>query len=320
MARFLVTGGAGFIGSHLANALVANGDQVRVLDDLSTGYPENLDEVQDRIDFVEGDVADPDVVARVMVDVDYVLHHAALASVPRSIDDPWLNHRINVNGTLGLLMAAREVGVKRFVLASSAAIYGESEETPKLESMPPTPLSPYAASKLIGEQYCYQFTASNWVPTVCLRYFNIFGPRQDPGSDYAAVVPIFIQQLLDGVAPLIHGDGDQTRDFTYIDNVVSANLLAIRQDDAVGGVFNIGCGGSYSVNALFQRLAANVSPGAEARHVESRAGDVRISEASIERARECLGYEPTVSFDAGLDRTCSWFQANPDRARRRTSA
>ncbi|MBZ0267883.1 NAD-dependent epimerase/dehydratase family protein, partial [bacterium] len=249
MARFLVTGGAGFIGSHLVHALVANGDAVRVLDDLSSGYLENLEDVRNRIDLVEGDVADRGAVGRAMQGVEYVLHHAALASVPKSIDDPWLNHRINVDGTLALLMAGREAGIKRLVLASSAAIYGDGEESPKLETMPPTPISPYATSKLIGEQYCGQFTACGWVSATCLRYFNIFGPRQDPASDYAAVVPIFVHKLLEGHAPVIHGDGEQTRDFTYVENVVRANLLAVSNDAAAGGVYNIGCGGSYSVNA-----------------------------------------------------------------------
>jgi UDP-N-acetylglucosamine/UDP-N-acetyl-alpha-D-glucosaminouronate 4-epimerase len=320
VARFLVTGGAGFIGSHLVHALAANGDAVRVLDDLSSGYLENLEDVRSRIELVEGDVSDRAAVARAMSGVGYVLHHAALASVPRSIDDPWLNHRINVDGTLALLMAAREAGVRRFVLASSAAVYGDGEETPKREDMPPRPVSPYATSKLIGEHYCGQFTACGWVPAVCLRYFNIFGPRQDPGSDYAAVVPIFVNTLLEGRAPVIHGDGEQTRDFTYIDNVVHANLLAVSNDAAVGGVFNIGCGGSYTVNALYDRVASSLAPGVRPEHAGPRAGDVRASEASIERARRDLGYEPVVGFEEGLDRTCRWFRANPERARRSTSA
>ncbi|GJM45179.1 MAG: GDP-mannose 4,6-dehydratase [Gemmatimonadota bacterium] len=320
MARFLVTGGAGFIGSHLVRGVLAGGDRVRVLDDLSSGYSENLSEVSDRVDFHRGDVSDPAAVSKAVDGVDYILHHAALASVPRSVEDPWLNHRINVDGTLALLMAARDSGVKRMVLASSAAIYGDDEISPKHEGLPPRPISPYATSKLIGEQYCAQFTACGWVSTVCLRYFNIFGPRQDPGSDYAAVVPIFLNTLLQGKAPVIYGDGGQTRDFTHVDNVVHANLLAVARDSAAGGVFNIGCGGSYSVNQLYERLSANLAPGVAARYVDTRAGDVRVSEASIERARRELGYEVQTGFDEGLESTCEWFRAHPDRARKGASA
>jgi nucleoside-diphosphate-sugar epimerase len=316
LATFLVTGAAGFIGSHLASAVRAGGDRVRVLDNLSSGFEENLEAIGDDVDVIRGDVADPDAVRRAMVGVDYVLHHAALASVPKSVEDPGLNHRTNVDGTLNLLLAARDAGVKRFVLASSAAIYGDGPESPKRESMPPAPLSPYAAAKLIGEVYCSQFTAAGWVDSVCLRYFNIFGPRQDPASDYAAVVPIFIRKLLDGETPRIHGDGGQTRDFTYVDNVVRANLLAVERPSAVGRVFNIGCGGSYSVNELFQRIAEHVAPGARAEYTESRAGDVRVSSAAIDEARQGLGYEPVVGFEEGLERTCRWFRENPDRARK----
>ncbi len=316
MATFLVTGGAGFIGSHLASAVHQNGDRVRVLDDLSSGFEENLEAIGSGVDVVRGDVADRKAVGRAMDGVDYVLHHAALASVPQSVENPDLNHRSNVDGTLNLLLAARENGVKRFVLASSAAIYGDDPSSPKRESMDPAPLSPYAAAKLIGEVYCSQFTAAGWVDAVCLRYFNIFGPRQDPASDYAAVVPIFIRKLLDGETPLIHGDGEQTRDFTYVDNVVRANLLALEKPDAPGGVFNIGCGGSFSVNELFRLIADQVSPGASADHTEPRAGDVRVSSACIDKARETLDYDPVVGFEEGLTATCRWFRENPDRARK----
>ena len=308
MARVLVTGGAGFNGSNLVDALLANGDSVRVLDDFSSGYEENLAHVFDRIEVLRADIADPAACARGMEGTDYVLHAAALASVPASVEDPVRNHRVNVDGTLALLLAARAAGVKRFVLASSAAIYGDGPESPKLESMPPRPLSPYAAAKLIDEVYCRQFTEAGWLDCVCLRYFNIFGPRQDPASDYAAVVPIFIRKVLDGDAPVIYGDGEQTRDFTFVANVVSANLLAVERDSAVGGVFNIGCGGSYSVKDLFARVREALGSDLEPVHESVRAGDVKISEASIEAARECLGYEPAVGFAEGLALTCAWFR------------
>jgi nucleoside-diphosphate-sugar epimerase len=318
VAKFLVTGGAGFIGSNLVDALVADGNDVRVLDDLSTGRLENLAAVRDRIELIEGSITDPSLVARAMRGVDYVFHEAALASVPQSIADPVRNHEVNVNGTVSLLLAARENGVKRFVLASSAAIYGDGEASPKLESFEPEPVSPYASAKLIGEVYCRQFSAGGWLPTVCLRYFNIFGPRQDPGSDYAPVVPIFIQCRIEGRPATIYGDGGQTRDFTYVDNVVRANLRAIESKAAVGGVFNIGCGAAYSVNDLHDRIAKSFGTSEPAQYEPTRAGDVRASRASIDRAREVLGYEPIVSFEDGLDRTCAWFREHTDALVRRS--
>ncbi len=308
MARVLVTGGAGFIGSHLVDALVANGDEVRVLDDFSSGFAQNLAQHGTRIDVLRGDVSSRDVVRRAMKGVDHVLHHAALASVPMSVHDPERNHRVNVDGTLQLLLAARDEGARRFVLASSAAVYGDGLETPKHEGLDPRPVSPYASAKLIGEIYCRQFSDAGWVPSVCLRYFNIFGPRQNPASDYAAVVPIFTQTLLEGGTPVIYGDGSQTRDFTYVENVVRANLLALQRDSAVGGVFNVGCGGSYSVTDLCRRLAVLTGANTTPRHEPTRPGDVRSSEASIERARAALGYEPHVGFEEGLSRTCEWYR------------
>jgi nucleoside-diphosphate-sugar epimerase len=308
VARFLVTGGAGFIGSHLVDAVLSNGDSVRVVDDFSSGRRENLAAVVARLELVEGDIADPDVARAAVAGVDYVLHEAALASVPKSMDDPRRNHRVNVDGTLNLLLASRDAGVRRFVLASSAAVYGDGAESPKHEGLPTAPVSPYASAKLIGEVYCGQFTAARWVDTVCLRYFNIFGPRQDPASDYAAVVPIFAKTLATGGTPVIYGDGGQTRDFTYVANVVLANLLAVERDSARGGVFNVGCGGSYSVKELYQRLAALAGTDSPPRHEAPRKGDVRSSEASIERARNLLGYEPRIGFEEGLERTWSWYR------------
>jgi len=308
VAKFLVTGGAGFIGSNLVDALVAAGDDVRVLDDLSSGRIENLDGVRSLIDFVEGSVTDPAAVRRAVAGRDYVLHHAALASVPRSMEDPLLNHRVNVDGTLNLLLAAKEARVKRFVLASSSAVYGEGPDDPKRETSATLPQSPYAASKLIGEQYCGQFTACGWVPTACLRYFNVFGPRQDPASDYAAVIPIFIHRMLDGKVPTIYGDGLQTRDFVFIENVVQANLLAVEKDGAVGGVFNVASGSSYTVNDLYGRLARALGFAEPAHHAPPRAGDVKMSSASIDRARAQLGFEPAVGYEDGLERTAAWFR------------
>jgi nucleoside-diphosphate-sugar epimerase len=308
VASFLVTGGAGFIGSHLVDALVANGDRVRVLDDFSSGYRENLAHHGGRIEILEGDVSDPAVAAPAVAGMDYVLHEAALASVPKSVDDPRRNHRINVDGTLNLLLAAKDAGVRRFVLASSAAVYGDGAENPKHEGLHPRPVSPYASAKLIGEVYCRQFTAARWVDAVCLRYFNIFGPRQDPASDYAAVVPIFVETLLRGGTPVIYGDGGQTRDFTYVANVVRANLLAVERDSARGGVFNVGCGGSYSVRDLHARLARLLGTGAEPRYAPARQGDVRTSEASLETTRKGLGFEPQVGFEEGLALTCEWYR------------
>jgi nucleoside-diphosphate-sugar epimerase len=318
VARFLVTGGAGFIGSHLVDALAARGDRVRVLDDFSSGRRENLAHHGDRVEVIEADVADPAACARAVAGVDYVLHQAALASVPKSIDDPRRNHRVNVDGTLNLLLAARAAGVKRLVLASSAAVYGDGPENPKHEGLEPRPVSPYASAKLIGEVYCRQFTAAGWLDAVCLRYFNIFGPRQDPASDYAAVVPIFVRTMLAGGTPVVYGDGTQTRDFTYVANVVHANLLALSRDGARGGVFNVGCGGSYSVLELHRRLSALTGSGRPPRHEPPRAGDVRTSEASLERARRGgLGFEPVVGFEEGLAQTCEWYRGAAVAERKR---
>jgi nucleoside-diphosphate-sugar epimerase len=308
VAKFLVTGGAGFIGSNLVDAVVASGDAVRVVDDLSSGRRENLTDHSSRIDFLRGDIVDPGVVSRAVAGIDYVLHHAALASVPRSVADPRRNHEVNVNGTLSLLLAAREAEVKRFVFAASSAAYGESEVVPKTEEMEPAPVSPYAVSKLVGEHYCTQFSRMGWLPCVSLRYFNIFGPRQDPKSEYAAVVPIFIARMLDGEAPVIYGDGEQTRDFTYVENAVAANFLAIEKERAVGGVFNIGCGESFTLKELCRRLGEVIGTAPKPVHAAPRPGDVRHSEASIERARAGLDYEVRVGFAEGLRRTVEWFR------------
>lgn len=308
MAKFLVTGGAGFIGSGLVEALIAAGDEVRVLDDLSTGRIENLEPFREKIELLKGDVSILSTCRQAVDGVDYVLHHAAMASVPKSIADPARNNEINVEGTFHLLTASRDAGVKRFVFAASSAVYGESEVVPKTEDMEPQPVSPYALSKWIGEAYCRQFNRLGWVSCTCLRYFNIFGPRQDPGSEYAAVVPIFITKLLEGKRPAVYGDGEQTRDFTHLENAVLANFLAVRRDRAAGGVYNIGCGESYTLNDLLARLSRAIGTSIAPEYLPLRAGDVRHSCASIEKAREFLGYEPVVEFDEGLRRTVEWFR------------
>ena len=301
--RFVVTGGAGFIGSHLVQHLVGEGQDVVVLDDFSTGKRANIAPWMDAIQLVEGSITDPAVCARAIDGADYVLHQAALPSVPRSIKDPVASHAVNATGTLQVLIAARDAKVKRVVYAASSSAYGNTPELPKREDMVARPLSPYAVAKLSGEQYCRAFHASFGVPTVALRYFNVFGPRQDPTSQYAAVVPKFITMALAGEAPTIFGDGNQTRDFTYVANIVRANLLACEAGpDAFGEVVNVGCGERISVNELWNRIRALVGIDVEARHEPSRTGDVRDSLASLDRTSALLGYEPVVGVEEGLRR------------------
>jgi nucleoside-diphosphate-sugar epimerase len=301
--RYVVTGGAGFIGSHLVEHLVGKGDDVVVLDDFSTGKRENIAPWLGDIELVEGSVADPAACARALANADYVLHQAALPSVPRSIKDPVASHAVNATGTLQVLIAARDARVKRVVYAASSSAYGNTPELPKREDMVARPLSPYAVAKLSGEQYCRAFNASFGVPTVALRYFNVFGPRQDPTSQYAAVVPKFITMALAGQAPTIFGDGNQTRDFTFVANVVRANLLAcVAGPDAYGEVFNVGCGERISVNDLWTRIRDLVGTDVDALHEPSRTGDVRDSLASLDRIRAILGYEPAVGVSEGLER------------------
>ena len=306
--RYLVTGGAGFIGSHLVEHLVGEGHDVVVLDDFSTGKRENLDGLLDRIELIEGTVTDSATCARACRGVDFVLHQAALASVPRSIRDPIATHHANVTGTLNVLLAARDAGVRRVVYAGSSSAYGNTTELPKHEGMPPRPLSPYAVSKLAGEHYCRALHASFGIEAVALRYFNIFGPRQDPASQYAAVVPKFIVAAQSSEAPVIFGDGEQTRDFTFVANAVRANMLAcIAPTAACGEVFNVGCGARISVNQLWQRIASLVGCEEQAHYVPARTGDVRDSLASLERSKGLLGYTPAVTIDEGLRRTVEWY-------------
>jgi nucleoside-diphosphate-sugar epimerase len=308
MARYLVTGGAGFIGSNIVEALVKRGEEVVVLDNLSTGYEKNIDHVRDRLTFVKGDIRDADAVRAALAGVDYVFHEAALASVPRSIEDPVLVTDVNVRGTLVMLEESRRAGVKRFVYAASSSAYGDTETLPKIESMAPRPLSPYAASKLTGEYYCAVYARVYGLSTVSLRYFNIFGPRQDPKSQYAAVIPIFVTHLLAGSRPTIFGDGEQSRDFTYIENVVEANLRASGCEGARGETVNIACGAHYTLNELFARVREIVGSSVAPLFAPARAGDVKHSHADISAARTLFGYSVAVPFGEGLRRTIQWYR------------
>ncbi len=307
MPKFLVTGGAGFIGSNIAQELVSRGEDVVVLDDLSTGQEANMESFRSDITFIKGDIRDRETVARALSGVDYVLHQAALASVPRSIENPVLVSDVNVNGTVNMLEQSRIAEVKGFVYAASSSAYGDSETVPKKEEMLPRPLSPYAVSKLAGEHYCSVFSTVYGLPTLSLRYFNVFGPRQDPTSQYAAVVPIFISKLLKGEQPTIYGDGEQSRDFTYVSNVVEANLLAARSAAAGGLVVNIACGTRYTVNDLYSRIRTLVGSNLEPIYEDSRPGDVKHSQADVERAKELLGFSCDVSFEEGLEKTVEWY-------------
>jgi len=307
MATYLVTGGAGFIGSHIAERLVERGDSVVVLDNLSTGKVENLAGCRDRITFIEGDLRDLDTVKGACRGVDYVLHQGALASVPRSIADPIASNEVNLNGTLNVLAAAREARVRRVVYAASSSVYGDTPTLPKQEDMPADPLSPYAVSKYAGELYCQAFVRLYGIETVVLRYFNVFGPRQDPTSQYAAVIPLFISALQRGEAPRVFGDGEQSRDFTYVANVVEANLLACQAPDASGRVINIACGERITINDLIRALQQLLKVDTDPVYDQPRPGDVKHSVADITRARELLGYETVVAFEEGLRRTAEWF-------------
>jgi nucleoside-diphosphate-sugar epimerase len=309
MASFLVTGGAGFIGSHIVDELLRRSEPVRVLDNLATGRRENLAHCLDRIDFVEGDIRDLETCRRACAGVDYVLHQAALGSVPRSIDDPLTSHEVNVTGTVKMLLAARDAGVKRLVYAASSSTYGDHPGLPKVEETIGQPLSPYAVTKYADELYAGVFGRCYGLETVGLRYFNVFGPRQDPFSQYAAVIPLFVSALLRGEAPTINGDGEQTRDFTFVGNAVAANLLACRAPSAaVGEVFNIACGERTSLNHVYARLQQLLGTAIPAVHGPPRPGDVRDSLADIGKARRLLGYEGSVRFDEGLKRSIAWYR------------
>ncbi|MBM3818793.1 MAG: SDR family oxidoreductase [Acidimicrobiia bacterium] len=309
MAQYLVTGGAGFIGSHLTDELVRRGEQVRVVDNLSTGKRQNLAQ-HPNLDFIEGDLADLQVARRAVTGVDYVLHQAAIPSVPRSVLDPIASNRANVEASLNVLVAARDAGVKRVVYAGSSSAYGNTPTLPKAESMAPAPLSPYALQKLVAEQYCQLFTRLYGLETVTIRYFNVFGPRQDPSSPYSGVISLFISALCDGRAPTIFGDGEQTRDFTYVANVVDGVLRACHVKDASGEVINVATGGRISLKELFENVRQLVGANVDPLYAEVRAGDVKDSQADISKARRLLGYEPTVRFEDGLQKTVDWYRAS----------
>lgn len=300
---YLVTGGAGFIGSHISEALLDRGETVRVFDNLATGRETNLAALNGRIESIHGDLRDIEALKAAMRGVEVVFHQGALASVPRSIADPVASLETNINGTQNVLLAARDMGVRRVVYASSSSVYGNTPVLPKREDMPTNPMSPYAVQKLTGELLCGVFTRIYGLETVALRYFNVFGPRQDPASEYAAVIPRFLTALIEGRRPIVYGDGEQTRDFTYIANVVQANLLAATAPDAVGRAMNIGCGEQISLNAVLQLTGELLGVQVEADYREPRSGDVRDSLADIHLAQRLLGYQPAVSFREGLAHT-----------------
>jgi nucleoside-diphosphate-sugar epimerase len=311
--RYLVTGGAGFIGSNTVDELVRRGHSVVVLDDLSAGKEENLAEVRSKITFVKGSITDIEAVQKAIQQAEYVIHLAARTSVPRSVKDPLETNRINVDGTLNVLIAARDNKVKRVVLAASSSAYGETPTLPKTESMQPKPISPYGVSKYVGELYAQAFGRCYGLENASVRYFNIFGPRQDPGSPYSGVLSKFATAFLDDTQPVVFGDGEQTRDFTYVDNAVQANLLACEAPSASGEVINIGTGGRVSLNQTLQQLRRITGKNLQAKYETPREGDIRDSQADISKARELLGYEPTVHFEEGLERTFAWYQLNHEK-------
>lgn len=305
MSTYLVTGGAGFIGSHLSAELLARGHRVRVVDNLITGFERN---VQPGVEFTAGDVSDPDVAKAAVQGADYVLHQAAIPSVPRSVLNPRESHRANVDGMLNILIAARDAGVKRVVFAGSSSVYGDQLTLPKREDMPTNPMTPYALQKMVGEQYGQMFTRLYGLEVVTTRYFNVFGPRQDPGSPYSGVISLFIKALLEGTRPVIHGDGGQTRDFTFVANVVNGVLLAAETPGVGGEVFNLAVGGRVSLNELLATLTKIVGSAIEPIYQEARQGDVRDSQADIAKAERLLGYRPAVMLEEGLRQTVAWFE------------
>jgi nucleoside-diphosphate-sugar epimerase len=308
-----VTGGAGFIGSHIVRRLLRDGFAVRVLDNFATGKRSNLAEVENQIELIEADITDPDAARSAARGAICIFHQAAIPSVPRSVADPLGSNHTNVTGTLNMLEAARLENVPRFVYAASSSAYGDTEVLPKTEAMIPNPLSPYAVAKLAGEHYCRAYHRVHGLETFALRYFNVFGPRQDPKSEYAAVVPKFATSLLSGEPVPVHGDGEQSRDFTFIDNVVEANMCAMRAPkEAAGDVFNVAFGDRYTLNELVRELAEIVDVEPQVQYGQSRAGDVRHSQADISKARELLGYNPQVGFREGLERTVEFLRAKAE--------
>jgi len=312
--RVLVTGGAGFIGSNLVSKLLDDAEisLVRVIDNLMTGYKENLTPFLDnkKLEFIEGDITDASMCKRIMQNISHVSHQAAIGSVPRSINDPWLTHNNNINGTLNILLAAKEAQVSRIVFASSSSVYGDDMTIPKVESSIGNVLSPYALTKRTKEEYARLFSSLYEMEILGLRYFNVFGPNQSPNGPYAAVIPLFIEKLLANVTATIHGDGEQSRDFTYVDNVVHANILALKKDKLPHGfqIYNTALGGKTSVNTLYQSLAKIIGSDVKAEYVAYRKGDIKHSLADISKIQNDLGYEPLVQLDEGLKKTVHWFQ------------
>jgi nucleoside-diphosphate-sugar epimerase len=312
--RYLVTGGAGFIGSNTVDELVRRGHSVVVLDDLSSAKEDNLAEIRNKITFIKGSITDIEVVRKAMHEAEYVLHLGARTSVPRSVKDPIDTNKINIEGTLNVLVAAKELKVKRVVFAASSSAYGETPTLPKVETMQPQPISPYGVTKYVGELYGQTFGRCYGLENVSLRYFNIFGPRQDPSSPYSGVLAKFCTAFLEDTQPLVFGDGEQTRDFTYVENAVQANLLACEAPNASGKVFNVGVGERISLNEVLRELGKITGKRLEAKYEPPRDGDIRDSQADISQARECLAYDPQVSFEEGLARTFEWYRATQTRA------
>ncbi len=310
MAKYLVTGGAGFIGSNVAEHLCNAGESVRVIDNFLTGKRHNLDSFRDRAELFEGDIREPDDCREACKGVEIILHQAALPSVPKSVSDPVASHRCNIDGTLNLLVAARECSVRRVIIAASSSAYGESPTLPKVETMRADPLSPYAVQKLAAEQYARAWAKSYGFETLALRYFNVFGPRQDPASQYAAAIPAFVTSILRGESPTIYGDGEQTRDFTFIADVVRANVLAAAAPKADGTVMNIACGERITINRVIARINELLGTNVKPRYVDARPGDIKHSLADISLAKQVIGYTPTVKFDEGLRRSIDWYKKN----------
>jgi nucleoside-diphosphate-sugar epimerase len=310
MDKFLVTGGAGFIGSNICRQLVRQGCFVRVIDNLLTGKESNLADIRGKIDFVKADMGSYEAARNAMKDVDVVLHQGALPSVPRSVDDPAASHQHCVNATFNLLLAARDSGIKRFVYAASSSAYGDTPTLPKIETMPVRPLSPYAVGKLVGEYYCSVFHKVYGLQTISLRYFNVFGPYQDPKSQYAAAIPAFVTSILKGVSPVVYGDGQQTRDFTHVNNIVHANILAAQAKETKGEVVNIACAERITINGVISLINEFLGTQVQPVYEPSRAGDVKHSLADISFARQVIGFTPAVSFRDGLKESIQWYKAN----------
>jgi nucleoside-diphosphate-sugar epimerase len=316
--RYLVTGGAGFIGSNTVDELVRRGHSVVVLDDLSSGKEDNLAEIRNKITFIKGSITDIEVVRKAMHEAEYVLHLAARTSVPRSVKDPIETNKINIDGTLNVLVAAKELKVKRVVFAASSSAYGETPTLPKVETMQPQPISPYGVTKFVGELYGQTFGRCYGLENVSLRYFNIFGPRQDPSSPYSGVLAKFCTAFLEETQPVVFGDGQQTRDFTFVENAVQANLLACEAANVSGKVFNVGVGGRVSLNDVLRELQKITGKKLEAKYDPARDGDIRDSQADISQAREFLGYNPQVTFEDGLARTFQWYRETQTKAAAKT--